>query len=58
MLFDDFDELPEPSPPKTSSTSDMKKSRSSTKNSTQRGSEDDNLESKKTRFNDVPTFFY
>ncbi|OKO96920.1 hypothetical protein PENSUB_10474 [Penicillium subrubescens] len=58
MLFDDFDELPEPSPSKTSSTSDMKKSRSSTNIITQRGSGDDNLESKKTRFNDVPTFLY
>lgn len=56
MLFDDFDELPELSPPRTSSTSDMKKSRSSINDITQRGPEEDSLESKRTRFNDVPTF--
>lgn len=56
MLFDDLDELPEPSPSKISSTSDMKKGRSSTNNITQRGFERNILESKKTRFNDVPTF--
>jgi hypothetical protein len=58
MLFDDFDELPEPSPSKASSTSDMKKGQSSTNNITQGGPENDNLEFKKTRFNDVPTFLH
>lgn len=58
MLFDDLDELPEPSRSETPSTSDMKKGTSSTNSITHRGPEDDNLESKKTRFNDVPTFLF
>lgn len=58
MLFDDLDELPESSRSATPSTSDMKKELSSTNNMTQSGPANDNLESKKSRFNDVPTFLF
>lgn len=58
MLFDDLDELPEPSRFNVSSTSNMKKDTSSTNNNTHDGPETDNLESKKPRFNDVPTFLF
>lgn len=58
MLFDDLDELPEPSPSNTSSNSDMKKDPSSTNSIIQSGPANDNLESKKSRFNDVPTFLF
>lgn len=58
MLFDDLDELPEPSRFNASSTSDMKKATSSTNNNPQNDPETDNLESKKSRFNDVPTFLF
>lgn len=56
MLFDDLDELPEPSRSNTSSNSDMKKEPSSTNSIIQSGPANDNLESKESRFNDVPTF--
>lgn len=58
MLFDDLDELPESSRSTTPSTSDMKKELSSTNNTTQSGPPNDNLESTKSRFNDVPTFLF
>ncbi|KAJ5371069.1 uncharacterized protein N7496_007161 [Penicillium cataractarum] len=58
MLFDDLDELPEPSRSNTSSNSDMKKDPSSTNSVIQSGPANDNLESKKSRFNDVPTFLF
>lgn len=58
MLFDGLDELPESSRSTIPSTSDMKKELSSTNNMTQSGPANDNLESAKSRFNDVPTFLF
>ncbi|CEJ58324.1 hypothetical protein PMG11_06985 [Penicillium brasilianum] len=58
MLYDDLDELPEPSRSNTSPNSDMKKDPSSTNSIIQSGPANDNLESKKSRFNDVPTFLF
>ncbi|KAF3385234.1 Transcription initiation factor IIA subunit 2 [Penicillium rolfsii] len=56
MLFDDFDELPEPSPSMTSSTTNIKNSQACTKSVGQRDSDDNNLGFKNTRLDDVPTF--
>ncbi|KAJ6036699.1 hypothetical protein N7540_000978 [Penicillium herquei] len=53
MLFDDLDELPEPS--QSSSISDRKKHVNSGTNTPQRAPSDNNFESK-SRYKDVPTF--
>ncbi|KAJ5740289.1 hypothetical protein N7493_000161 [Penicillium malachiteum] len=55
MLFDDLDELPEPS--QSSSISDRKKDVNSGSNTPQRAPSDNNLESK-SRYKDVPTFLF
>ncbi|KAJ5713606.1 uncharacterized protein N7483_010787 [Penicillium malachiteum] len=55
MLFDDLDELPEPS--QSSSISDRKRDVNSGTNTPQRAPSDNNLESK-SRYKDVPIFFF
>lgn len=56
-LLDDLDELPEPSGSNTMSISDKKKGHLSANKTPERGSAENNLESKKSRSHNVPTFF-
>lgn len=56
-LLDDLDELPEPSGSNTISISDKKKGHLSANKTPERGSAENNLESKKSRSHNVPTFF-